>query len=262
MPGAAQQQRTIGILGVGHLGASLARGFLRAGVPGARIVLSPRGAAVAGLAAEGCRMARDNDDLAAACDVVLVCVRPDQAAEVLGALRFRAGQVVISTMAAVPLTALGALVGPARVVRAMPMTAAALCASPTALHPADEDAEEVLALVGPVLPVADEAALDVSTAGSVLYTFARLAVGLTASWLTRAGFAPDAAQAHAIANLDAAAQMLRAHPAAGVETLATPGGVAEAAIGAAEAHGLPAAWDAAFDSALERIRLMASRAAG
>jgi len=253
---------TIGILGVGHLGASLAYGLLRAGVPADRLVLSPRGSMVGELAAAGCRVALDNSQLAAVSDALILCVRPDQASESLKPLRFQAGQLVISTLAAVPIGVLGALVAPARVVRAMPMTAAALGASPTALFPDDAPATQLLAMVGPVLPVADEAALDVSTAGAVLYTFARLAVGFTASWMVRAGFTPEAAQLQAIANLGAAAEMLNSQPLTGIETLATRGGVAEAAIAAAEARGMSAAWDAAFDAALARIRLMAARVTG
>lgn len=246
---------TLGILGVGHLGAALVRGFRRAGVPGSRILLSPRGDAVCAIAVEtGCRMAPDLPALVAEADTVLLCVRPDQAREVLAPLRFRRRQLVVSALAAVPLAALAPLIAPARCVRAMPMTAAELGLSATALFPPDAEAEALLAPLGPMLPMAREEDLDIATAGAVLYSFARLAVLLTRDWLILAGLAPAAAEAQAAAHLAAAAGMMREGRMGGLDTLATRGGVAEAALAAAASKGLPAAWNAGFDAALARIR--------
>lgn len=251
----AGAEPTLGLLGVGHLGAALARGFRRAGVRSGRILLSPRGDAVRALAAEtGCRIAADLPALVAEADIVLLCVRPDQAMDVLAPLRFRPGQLVVSALAAVSLAALAPRVAPARCVRAMPMTAAELGLSPTALHPPDAVAEALLAPLGPVLPMAREEDLDLATAGAVLYTFARLTVLLTRDWLVRAGMPPAAAEALAAAHLAAAAGMMREGRMGGLETLATRGGVGEAALATAEAQGLPRAWGAAFDAALARIR--------
>jgi pyrroline-5-carboxylate reductase len=84
-----------GILGVGELGAAIVTGLCQDAVAAPGILLSPRSAARAadlGARYPSVVVAPDNQALADRCAVVVLSVRPADAAEVLGKLTFRAGQ--------------------------------------------------------------------------------------------------------------------------------------------------------------------------
>lgn len=250
----------IGIIGAGHLGASLVRGLRRANVPGGNLLVAPRGDGPAALARDtGSTLATDAADLVRRSDIVLVCVRPDQVEPALDGLPWRDNQTVVSTLAAVPLAVISAIVAPARAVRAMPMTAAAICASPTAFYPGTSDMSDFLALLGPAFAVSREEDLEVSTAGSLLYALSHFAVETTADWLVGKGFTEQSARQHAVAHLAAAAAMMAADDHSSLATLATSGGVTEAAMACANGEGLSTAWAAAFHSAHFRILEMSRR---
>jgi pyrroline-5-carboxylate reductase len=120
---------TIGIIGVGHLAISMLDGFLRSGVPPQELLLSPRGKARAFSERTGVPLADGNRDLVERSDIVILAVRPADAAAAVEGLPWRAGQTMISVCAGVALEKLQ--VSPARGVRAMPFTAAEINASPT-----------------------------------------------------------------------------------------------------------------------------------
>src|SRR5205085_1987281 len=78
-------------------------------------------------------------------DVVLVCVRPQDAPGALWELSFGASQTVISVMAGVPLRAVRGMVAPAEdVVRAIPLPAVARRSGLTAIHPPHDGARAIL----------------------------------------------------------------------------------------------------------------------
>jgi pyrroline-5-carboxylate reductase len=69
---------------------------------------------------------------------------------------FRLEQTVVSTAAGVTLAALKPAVSPATIVRAMPITCAAICRSPTLLHPENPQARSLFDLLGTVHVLSDE----------------------------------------------------------------------------------------------------------
>ena len=93
----------LGVLGVGHLAASMLAGFQRSGLGPESILLSPRGKAAALCARHGFRLAADNRDLVERADIVILAVRPAQAPQVVQDLPWREGQLLISVCAGVPL---------------------------------------------------------------------------------------------------------------------------------------------------------------
>ena len=102
----------VGFLGTGEIATSMVQGL--AG-QGHQIVVSARNADVAAVlaAAHGDVEVAENRQVVAGSDVVIVCLMADVARETLGALPWRAGQSVVSVMAGLPLTELGALCAPA-----------------------------------------------------------------------------------------------------------------------------------------------------
>ena len=162
---------TTGIIGLGTMGGAIASALRANGNP--RVLGTDYSAAAAHTAAErlGVEIAADNAALARASDVVVLCVKPHQAREVVeGIAAELAGKLLISVCAAVTTADLRAWSGNnAAVVRAMPNTPALIGAGMTVLAPAagTEKAhlDEAIALFATVgrTAVLDESLMDAAT---------------------------------------------------------------------------------------------------
>ena len=145
-------ERTIGILGVGHLAGFLLEGLRRGGTQD-RVVLSPRGKVKAAALAEkfAAEIAPDNQAVVDACDLVLVSLPATKGRDILSHLKFRAGQTVLSAMAGTSRENLAEIVSPASAhCTMMPGHANALGIGPSLLYPASSTCEELLGRLGPV----------------------------------------------------------------------------------------------------------------
>ena len=248
----------VGVIGVGHLAGYLVRGWLRhARRP--PLLLSPRGEQTSRRLArhDGVRRARDNRGVVRYSDVVLICVRREQLDDALAGLSWRADQVAVSAAAGVPLRRLRDAVAPAIAVRAMPIAAASLGASPTPVFPAGTEADPLLSLLGPVLPMPDEQALDAAVVGAALYGWLHALMAETAAWTSARGVPPDTARTLVAHTLRAAGLMSAEHADVPldemVRTLATPGGITEAGLTVLRERGGLAAWVEACDAARNRL---------
>jgi pyrroline-5-carboxylate reductase len=119
----------IGFIGCGKMSSALVRGILKKGVSQAgNVWLSDYVAVAAQTLGEetGAHVGRDNAEVVGACEVLLLCVKPNDAVAALEALRpVLAGKLVVSIVAGLTLTTLEAAAGPgARVIRVMPNTPA------------------------------------------------------------------------------------------------------------------------------------------
>jgi pyrroline-5-carboxylate reductase len=258
---AQTRMKKIGILGAGHLASYLIKGFIQARVRPASLSLSPRGSAADLARLHGCLIAPNNQALIDASDVVILSVRPDQAVPAASELAWREGQLLISACAGVGVSALGAACAPATVVRAMPLSAAAIGASPTTLYPDHPLAKDVLSALGPVFPIASEAEFEVASVGGGVYGWVHRLIDLTARWMSERSLSPDTARLLAAATFEAAARMAanqKEQPLADlVARLATPGGITELGLGMLDAAGAPDAWHEACDAVLARLRAQA-----
>jgi pyrroline-5-carboxylate reductase len=251
----------IGVLGVGHIAADLVTGLLRAGTPPEALLLSPRGQETAQAlhAAHGIPIAADNAALVAASDIVLLCVRPQVAVTTVTGLPWRKGHLLLSVAAGISRATLAAAATPAEVVRAMPISAARLGASPTTLHPDETRARAVLERVGPVLPIDDEAVFERATVSAAMYGWVFALLGESAAWLEAAGL--DAVQARALSTgtFAAAAALIGSDDIpvpARLAALATPGGITQAGLDRLEQAGMWPVWRSAFDAALARASML------
>src|SRR4051794_3683002 len=118
-----------GVLGVGAIAAAIVTGLCDDEAEAPSVLLSPRGAGVAAELAERFEtvtVAADNQAVVDGASVVILCLRPQEAREGLGGLRFPGGQVVISAMAGVSVEELLRLVAPATdVARTIPLPSVA-----------------------------------------------------------------------------------------------------------------------------------------
>ncbi|MDD1731250.1 MAG: pyrroline-5-carboxylate reductase, partial [Methanosaeta sp. NSM2] len=114
-------KETIGVIGCGHLGKTIASELVRRGFPAHCLMLSRgrshesmQGIIDAGL--EGCLS--DNQDICRKCSIIFICIRPQSLPDLRG-LAFPIDALVVSCMAGVSLQAIRGLLG-VDAVRMMP----------------------------------------------------------------------------------------------------------------------------------------------
>ncbi|MEI4261624.1 pyrroline-5-carboxylate reductase family protein [Roseovarius sp. D0-M9] len=245
----------LGVIGVGHLAVSMLDGVLRAGHAPETILLSPRGRGLDLAQTRGFALAKDNAQIVADCDLVLLAVRPDEAAGVVRGLEWRAGQTLLSACAGVPLAALDA--GPADVMRIMPITASKLGASPTLAYPDLAAARPLLDAIGTTIALQTEDQFEAATLSAVMYGLAQALIRTGAEWTARQGMDPSDARQLVARSFTAAGRMIAEENAPMDDILAslcTPGGLTRAGLDHLEAEGVPEAWEGACDAILARLR--------
>ncbi|WP_182920321.1 NAD(P)-binding domain-containing protein [Nocardioides cavernaquae] len=185
---------TYGILGVGSIASAIVTGLCDGVSDAPEIVLSPRNADRAAALAStfpSVRTATTNQAVVDASDVVLVCVLPEQAPEVLRGLAFRADHRVVSAVAGLPLGDLAALVAPAQeIARSIPLMAVATRGGTTPVFPATPSATTLYDLLGTSLHVDTEATFDAIVGASATVAAYFDYLGTITAWLADRGLAP------------------------------------------------------------------------
>jgi pyrroline-5-carboxylate reductase len=192
----AQARPIYGIIGVGAIATAIVDGLCAEGdVPA--ICLSPRNATRAAALAErhsSVRICADNQAVLAQASIVLLCVRPQDAAQVLGGLAFRADQTIISVMAGLSIAQLAPMVAPATdICRTIPLIAVAVRKGITPVYPQNPTAKAIFDRLGGALELADEASFDALSAasGTVAAYFSYL--GAISDWVAAQGIPAAAA---------------------------------------------------------------------
>ena len=227
----AIRDQTIGFLGGGHMGRALVAALRRHGHPAAQILVGePAGDARSALERDfGVRATADNLEVAAAADILVLAVKPQDMAAALLPLQATLAHrrpLVVSIAAGLPVARLQECCGAALpIVRAMPnrpallgLGASGLYAPPDVPAEARARAEAVLAAAGIVAWIDPETLMDAVTAvsGSGPAYFFRLAEALADAG--RAQGLPDA-----VAGLRAAVTSRGGTTAAALATFETGG---------------------------------------
>ena len=265
----------VAFLGGGNMARALVQGLLREGWPAGQLrVGEPAEAARAALASLGVAAGDDNAAAIAGARLVVLAVKPQQAAAVLGplapALR-DSGAALLSIAAGLQIAGLERTCPGVPIVRAMPnrpaligLGAAALHA-PAALDPAVRAlAGRVLAASGSTVWVPRESDLDVVTAlsGSGPAYFFQLAEHMAAA-ATAQGLEPATAMQLAVATLQGAGALAATGGTLAEERAAvtSKGGTTEAALAAFAAGGFASLVAGALDAATRRSRELAAQVA-
>lgn len=262
------QDKTIGFVGAGNMAGALIRGLLSSGTISAeRIIASDvRDERLAELAKDhGIRTTRDNAELAAACDVVVLATKPQVIDKILPpiAKALRPNAIVVSIAAGVPIEALESrLPEGARVVRTMPNTAAMALAGATAIAPGAHASEGDIAIakqlfeaVGRVV-VLDESLLDAVTglSGSGP-AYVMLMIEALADGGVKVGLHRETALLLAAQTVFGSAKLLLEtgeHPGRLKDMVTSPGGTAIAGLHTLEAGGLRTTLINAVENATHR----------
>jgi pyrroline-5-carboxylate reductase len=251
----------LGIVGVGAIAEAIVTGLCEGEEDPASIHLSPRSARRASrLAARypSVQVVDSNQTVVERADVVLLCVRPQDAPVALSGLAFRAQQAVISVMAGVPIDTLRALVAPAEViVRAIPLPAVARRAGLTAIHPRNQLASAIFDPLGGVIAVDDEDAFDALSASTATIAAHLAYLDTISRWLVDRGIPQrDATRYVATVFGGLSATLLGTQPN-DLTTLAgeyaTPGGTNEQFLTALRSAGTFDIVDRALDDVADRL---------
>lgn len=256
------------------MGRALVGGLLRSGIaPQSISVGEPSASARAGLEREfGCSAMSDNAEAIAGAEVVVLAVKPQEAAKVVASMRLRLAErtpIVLSVAAGIETRSLEAWCGAGvPVVRAMPNRPALVGAGATALYApahvsaaARARAEAVMRAVGAVVWVSEEVHLDWVTAlsGSGPAYFFFLAETMMQA-AERRGLDPEAARVLAVETLHGAGALAHAGGDLGRlrAEVTSKGGTTEAALRVFGAeNGLIELVQRALDAAAQRSRELA-----
>lgn len=269
--------KTIGFVGAGNMAGALIRGLLSSGaVAPERIYASDlRRERLDELAREhGIRTTPANEELAAACDVVVLAVKPQVIDKILPpiAAALRPNALVVSIAAGVPIEAIESrLPEEARVVRTMPNTAAIALAGATAIAPGtnargdDIDiAKQLFEATGRVV-VLDESLLDAVTglSGSGP-AYVMLMIDALADGGVKVGLHRETALLLAAQTVYGSAKLLLEtgeHPGRLKDMVTSPGGTAIAGLHTLEAGGLRTTLINAVENATHRAQELGEKMA-
>ncbi|TQJ34177.1 NAD(P)-binding domain-containing protein [Arthrobacter sp. SLBN-122] len=192
-----------GIIGVGSIAAAIVTGLCEDVGEPPQVVLSPRSQARSSDLAARFRtvtIASTNQEVVDQSDVVVLCVLPHQAEEVLGELVFGENQGVVSAVAGVHLSVLQNLVFPAKdIARSIPAPAVATRSSITPIYPATEAARDLYDRLGGGMVLDDELAYESVSAASATVEAYFHYLGAIADWLVAHGVAATDARRYVAA---------------------------------------------------------------
>jgi pyrroline-5-carboxylate reductase len=263
----------LAVLGTGNMGEALLAGALASGVAPAGVVATVRRPG-RGQELEdryGVRTATDNAAAVAGARVVVVAVKPKDAADMLHAVgpALDPDAVVVSVAAGLPARFFEErLPAGARVVRAMPNTPAEVGEGVTAIvggaAASDDDValvERVLAGSGLVVRVAekDMDAVGALTASGPAYVF--YVVDAMAEAGVLLGLTRDVARRLAVQTVLGSARLLDTtgeHPVTLRERVSSPGGTTVAALRRLDDRGVRSAFLDALEAARDRARELAA----
>lgn len=266
-------EKRTGFIGGGNMAEAIIKGLLAGGVPAAELAVSEPSEPRRKLLGEkyGVRVTADNAELCRTSDTIILAVKPQIAAQVLGGLG--AGMVdklFISIMAGVKSAAIEGILGSdTRVVRVMPNTPALVLEGASAVcrgyNATDDDlvlARRIFDLVGTTC-VVDEKLMDAVTGVSgsgpayVLTFIEALSDAGVKHGLTR-----EVATALAAQTVYGTAKLLletHEHPAVLKGNVASPGGTTIAAMHSLDSDGFRAATINAVDVCVARSKELGER---
>ncbi|SIR14399.1 pyrroline-5-carboxylate reductase [Rhizobium sp. RU20A] len=194
---------TIGFIGTGAITEAMVRGLLAEPAATARIVVSARNAQTAArLAADfpAVEIAADNQAIVDAADLVILAIRPQIAEEVVRPLVFRAGQAVISLVAAVDRERVADWIGaPVNLTQAIPLPFVARRIGVTAIFPPDPLAERLFGILGTPVPCASREEYQLLAAASAMMATYFGIMDETVRWLGAKGMPDEAARTYVTA---------------------------------------------------------------
>ncbi|MFX0209069.1 MAG: NAD(P)-binding domain-containing protein [Candidatus Hodarchaeota archaeon] len=222
----------VGIIGVGHLASYIVEGLKRSSEE-IEIIMSPRNRdRVQTLSTKfNAIVATNNQEIADSTELIILSTRPKDSVAVAADIGFHPGQTVISVAAGLPLETLRPAIEPAMIVRAMPISSAAINRSPTLLYPDHPQARELFSLLGQVLILPEESLFTPASVIAAFYGWVYALMDETIKWTIQEGVPSEIAKNLVIRTIQGAVEMSLANQEQDLtnmlSTLVTKGGITE-----------------------------------
>ncbi len=242
----------VGFCGSGNMAAAMARGW--AGELGGMLFSDSGSGRAQALAEELGGEAVANEELAARSDVLVLAVKPNKLEQV--APQLGAAKRVVSVLAATPLARLNAALPAAEVLRVMPnvgveVRRGVLCVA----GEADSEVRAALARLGHVVEIADGEFDEATAIMGCAPAYLALVVEALAEAGAAAGLDRELAGELVVETTAGTAELLRVRrPAEVRKAVTSPGGSTEAGLEALDREGARAAFEAAVEASLQRMR--------
>jgi len=266
-------QQSIAFIGVGNMAGAIIRGLIQNGYPADLITGTARNDEKRDAFAQelGINMTHDNGVAVADADVIVLCVKPAQMADVVAGFKsvITSDQLYISVAAGLGLDSLADWLGDVAIVRSMPNTPAQLGAGMTGLianervSDAHKDwVSELFASVGDSLWVEDENHMHTVTAlsGSAPAYFFRFLEAMIKSGQAQ-GLDEDSCRKLASYTMLGAARMVTETPediSQLRKNITSPNGTTEQALNSFEANEIDQIVDQAMQACITRSNEMAT----
>ncbi|MFX1507688.1 MAG: pyrroline-5-carboxylate reductase dimerization domain-containing protein [Promethearchaeota archaeon] len=221
---------SVGIIGVGHLASYIVEG-LKGASSDTKILLSPRNKEKSKYLANRFQVeiAKNNQDVVNRANLIMITTRPEDTIPVSESLDFRNDQTIISVAVGLPLKRLLEPISPASVVRAIPISCAAINQSPTLLYPDNPQARTLLNLLGQVHVLQNEAQFTSASTIGAFYGWIFALLDEVISWTFQSGVPHQIARNLVLETVRGAVNMALKEPKRSLrdilDTLATPGGI-------------------------------------
>ncbi|OUR72811.1 pyrroline-5-carboxylate reductase [Marinomonas sp. 42_23_T18] len=266
-------QQSIAFIGVGNMAGAIIRGLIQNGYPADLITGTARNDEKRDAFAKelGINMTHDNGVAVADADVIVLCVKPAQMADVVAGFKamITSDQLYISVAAGLGLDSLADWLGDVAIVRSMPNTPAQLGAGMTGLIANDRVSDahkdwvnELFASVGDSLWVEDENHMHTVTAlsGSAPAYFFRFLEAMIKSGQAQ-GLDQESCRKLASYTMLGAARMVTETPediSQLRKNITSPNGTTEQALNSFEANDIDQIVDQAMQACITRSNEMAT----
>lgn len=266
-------QQSIAFIGVGNMAGAIIRGLIQNGYPADLITGTARNDEKRDAFAQelGINMTHDNGVAVADADVIILCVKPAQMADVVAGFKsvITSDQLYISVAAGLGLDSLADWLGDVAIVRSMPNTPAQLGAGMTGLIANEKVSDahkdwvsELFASVGDSLWVEDENHMHTVTAlsGSAPAYFFRFLEAMIKSGQAQ-GLDEESCRKLASYTMLGAARMVTETPediSQLRKNITSPNGTTEQALNSFEANAIDQIVDQAMQACITRSNEMAT----
>ncbi|MFX1256009.1 MAG: NAD(P)-binding domain-containing protein [Promethearchaeota archaeon] len=248
----------VGIIGVGHLATYLVEGLKRTS-PDMKIILSPRNYERAKHLATkfGAIIAKNNQELADLTDLIILSTQPMDAISAVEEIDFHQNHIVISVVAGLSLDKLKPVMNPATLIRAMPISSAAINLSPTLLYPDNPQVRSLFTLLGEVLILPEESLFTTATTIAAFYGWVYALVNETINWTVQKGVPYQIARKLVLKTINGAVEMSLDQSdqeiTAILETLTTKGGITQYGLKILNQRNGLIAWKDALEAVFEKL---------
>ena len=251
----------VGFVGTGAITEAMVTGMLSGSPLASEIIISPRNADVAAKLAEkfpAVRIAADNQAVVDASEILFLAIRPQVAEDVVRALIFPEGQVVVSVIAAVDRDTLIEWIDRnVRLTQAIPLPFVTERDGVTAIYPPDRDVASLFSSLGTAVECETRKEYDLLAAASAMMATYFGILDRATGWLTEKGMPERTARAYVaplFASLSQTALKFTEIPFEDMSReFATKGGLNEQVLSDFDRNGGMAALTAALDRVLIRI---------